>query len=98
MALQGFGRVGTVLAEMLADAGATLVALADDREAVANADRHRRCRRHRAYAQARHGARPAGAEPIDRSTIFGVDCDLFITAGIQYQSTRRPPSSCGPAS
>ena len=37
MALQGFGRVGTVLAEMLADAGATLVALADDRDAVANA-------------------------------------------------------------
>ena len=37
VALQGFGRVGTVLAEMLAEAGVTLVALADYREAVANA-------------------------------------------------------------
>ena len=27
----------------------------------------------------------AGAERIDRSAIFGLDCDLFITAGIQYQ-------------
>ena len=27
----------------------------------------------------------AGPSRIDRSAIFGLDCDLFITAGIQYQ-------------
>ena len=85
MALQGFGRVGTVLAEMLADAGATLVALADDREAVANAagiDAAAAIAHMRKHDTVRD---LPGAEPIDRSAIFGVDCDLFITAGIQYQ-------------
>src|SRR6266540_3027560 len=35
--VQGFGRVGTVLAELLAGAGAVIVAVADDRHAVTNA-------------------------------------------------------------
>jgi glutamate dehydrogenase (NAD(P)+) len=85
VALQGFGRVGTVLAEMLADAGATLVALADDHEAVANPagiDAALAI----AHMRKRDTVRDlAGADAIDRSTIFGVDCDLFITAGVQSQ-------------
>src|SRR6185295_19730730 len=36
VAIQGFGRVGTTLAEMLAAAGARIVGIADDRAAVAN--------------------------------------------------------------
>ena len=85
VALQGFGRVGTVLAEMLAEAGVTLVALADDFNAVANAAGID------VAAAVAHIRRSdtvrelPGAEPIDRSTIFGTDCDLFISAGIQNQ-------------
>jgi glutamate dehydrogenase (NAD(P)+) len=37
IAIQGFGRVGMTIAEELASAGARIVALADDRDAVANA-------------------------------------------------------------
>jgi glutamate dehydrogenase (NAD(P)+) len=85
VALQGFGRVGTVLAAMLSDAGATLVALADDREAVANAAgietaaAIEHVRKHDTVRGV------PGADPIDRASIFGIDCDLFITAGVQYQ-------------
>jgi glutamate dehydrogenase (NAD(P)+) len=83
--LQGFGRVGTVLAEMLAEAGVRIIALADDHDAVANtagidaAAAVKHVRRHDTVREL------PGAEPIDRSTIFGTDCDLFISAGIQYQ-------------
>ena len=83
--LQGFGRVGTVLAEMLAEAGATLVGLADDRQAVANAsgiDAAAAVEHVRKHDTVRD---LADAEAIDRSTIFGLDCDLFVSAGIQYQ-------------
>jgi glutamate dehydrogenase (NAD(P)+) len=85
VALQGFGRVGTVLAEMLADAGVTLVALADDHDAVANpagidaAAAVAHIRKHDTVRDM------SDAQPIDRSSIFGVECDLFITAGVQYQ-------------
>ena len=85
VALQGFGRVGTVLGEMLGDAGATLVALADDRQAVASSagiDPAAAVAHMHKHDTVRD---MPGAEPIDRSAIFGVDCDLFITAGIQYQ-------------
>ena len=85
VALQGFGRVGTVLAEMLAEAGVTLVALADDRQAVANPagiDAEAAVAHVRKHDTVRD---LPGAEPIDRSSIFGIDCDLFISAGIQYQ-------------
>src|SRR2546428_13724593 len=37
VAIQGFGRVGSILATELADAGATLIAIADDRHAVGKA-------------------------------------------------------------
>jgi glutamate dehydrogenase (NAD(P)+) len=89
IALQGFGRVGSVLAEMLADAGVTLVALADDYDAVANAAGID------VAAAVAHGRKHdtvrglPGAEPIDRSAIFAVDCDLFISAGLQNQIDER---------
>jgi glutamate dehydrogenase (NAD(P)+) len=85
VALQGFGRVGTVLAEMLAPAGVVLVAVADDRQAVVNPagiDPAAAV----AYMRKHDTVRDLpGADPIDRASIFGIDCDLFISAGIQYQ-------------
>ena len=85
--IQGFGRVGTTLAEMLSGAGARVVGVADDRAAVVNAS----------------GIDVAGAvdwihrrdsisgcpdtEPIDRTELFGLDCDVFVSAGLQNQVT-----------
>ena len=85
VALQGFGRVGTVLAQKLSDAGASIVAIADDRHAVANPDGIK-------VAPAvewlqRHDTVEGtpDAQPIDRAALFGVDCDILVTAGVQYQ-------------
>ena len=99
VALQGFGRVGTVLAEMLADAGATLVALADDREAVANpagidaaaAIAHMRKQdtvRDLAGAERDRSVRPSSASTATCSS----------PPASSTRSTRPPLSSCGPAS
>ena len=87
IAIQGFGRVGTTLAEMLAAAGARVVAIADDRAAVANpsgidvsgaVD----------WMQRHDSIRDCpGSEPIDRTDLFGIDCDVLVSAGLQNQVT-----------
>jgi glutamate dehydrogenase (NAD(P)+) len=88
VALQGFGRVGTVLAEMLSDAGARIVAIADDRHATANpegievAPAVRHVQRHDTVQGL------PGGEPIERATLFGLDCDILVSAGVQYQIDR----------
>ncbi|HEX6656415.1 MAG TPA: Glu/Leu/Phe/Val dehydrogenase, partial [Candidatus Limnocylindria bacterium] len=85
VAIQGFGRVGTVLAELLHATGARVVAIADDRQAVANpqgipvaaaVDWMRRNDTVREMPD---------AQPMDRAAIFGTACDILITAGVQHQ-------------
>jgi glutamate dehydrogenase (NAD(P)+) len=85
--IQGFGRVGTTLAEMLSKAGARVVGIADDRAAVANptgidvADAV-------AWVRQRDSISGCpGAEPIDRADLFGLDCDVLVSAGLQNQVT-----------
>jgi glutamate dehydrogenase (NAD(P)+) len=85
VAIQGFGRVGTVLAELLDRAGARIVALADDRHAVANAAGI-------PVAPAVEWIRrqdtvegTPDATPIGRPSLFGVDCDILVSAGVQHQ-------------
>jgi glutamate dehydrogenase (NAD(P)+) len=85
--VQGFGRVGTVLAEMLAGAGARVVAIADDRHAVTNPAGidvqaavdwvHRR--------DTVQGT--PGTEPIARADVFALACDVLVSAGVQHQIT-----------
>jgi glutamate dehydrogenase (NAD(P)+) len=88
VALQGFGRVGTVLAAMLADAGATVVALADDQLAVTN-PRGIRVPAAVEWMQKHDTVRDIpDTEPIDRAAVFGVDCDILVSAGVQYQVNR----------
>jgi glutamate dehydrogenase (NAD(P)+) len=85
VAIQGFGRVGMVLAPMLSHAGAQIVALADDRHAVANPDgidvaaAVEWMRKHDSIQGL------PDAEPMDRQAAFGVDCDILVSAGVQYQ-------------
>jgi glutamate dehydrogenase (NAD(P)+) len=85
--VQGFGRVGGVVAELLSEAGAVVVAIADDRHAVANAAGidvkaavewvHRR--------DTVQGA--PGTEPIARADVFALACDILVSAGVQHQIT-----------
>jgi glutamate dehydrogenase (NAD(P)+) len=85
VAIQGFGRVGSSLARMLAGAGSSVVAIADDRSAVANPSgidvesAIAWMRRHDAVADMPE------TEPMDRNDIFGVDCDILVSAGVQHQ-------------
>jgi glutamate dehydrogenase (NAD(P)+) len=85
VAIQGFGRVGMVLAPMLSEAGAQIVALADDRHAVTNPDgivvpaAVEWMRKHDSIRGL------PDAQPIDRQALFGIDCDIFVSAGVQYQ-------------
>ena len=91
VAVQGFGRVGSSLAQMLAAAGARIVAIADDRHAVAAPARGNRgldvaaavdwVRDHDAITGF------AAGEEIDRAEIFAHDCDVLVSAGVQGQIT-----------
>jgi len=87
VAIQGYGRVGTILAEQLAAAGARIVAIADDRKAVANpagidsGPAAEWVKRHDSI-----GGLP-GADPIDRADLFATDCEVLVSAGLQNQVT-----------
>ncbi|HET8570671.1 MAG TPA: Glu/Leu/Phe/Val dehydrogenase [Candidatus Limnocylindria bacterium] len=85
--IQGFGRVGSILAEMLCGAGCRMIALADDRDAVANPAG---IEIDRAVGWVREHDAIAGlpdTEPIARDDIFAVDCDILVSAGLQAQIT-----------
>ena len=87
--VQGFGRVGMILAEMLAGTDSTIVAVADDHAAVRNpagiaigpAVAH--------MTEHDSVAGLPGAEPIDRDAVFGEPCDILVSAGLQHQVTQR---------
>jgi glutamate dehydrogenase (NAD(P)+) len=85
VAIQGFGRVGSSLARMLADAGCRIVAIADDRNAVANQtgiDIGRAV----SLGRGPNGVRGLpDTEPMERQDIFGLDCDVLVSAGVQQQ-------------
>jgi glutamate dehydrogenase (NAD(P)+) len=87
VAIQGFGRVGMTLAEELVAAGAVVVGLADDRDAVSNPsgiaiDRAVEWMRE-------HDAIKGlpGAEPMPKAEFFGLDCDIVVPAGLQGEIT-----------
>jgi glutamate dehydrogenase (NAD(P)+) len=83
--IQGFGRVGSVLAEMLVAEGARIVAIADDRNAVRNPAG---IDVGAAVAWMQRHDRIDGlpdTEPVERSAIFGLECAVLVSAGVQYQ-------------
>ena len=86
--VQGFGRVGTILAEMLAAAGARVVALADDRHAVRNAGGIAIPAAVAHMAERDTIDELRGAEAVDRREIFGEPCEILISAGLSHQITR----------
>ena len=87
VAIQGFGRVGMTLAEELDEAGAVIVGLADDRDAVAN-ERGidvqvavRWMREHDAIRDL------PGTEPMTKAELFAMECDVVALAGLQGEIT-----------
>ena len=87
VAIQGFGRVGMTLAEELAAAGATVIGVADDREAVTAAGGipiGRAVEWMREHDAVR--GLPA-AEPLTKSELFALDCDVLLLAGLQGEVT-----------
>ena len=85
--VQGFGRVGMTVAEELTAAGATIVGIADDREAVANPSG---ISIERATDWMREHDSVAGlpdAEPMSKPDLFALDCDILVLAGLQGEVT-----------
>jgi glutamate dehydrogenase (NAD(P)+) len=87
VAIQGFGRVGRILAEMLDAAGARVVAIADDRAAVANTTGIDVAAAVEWVQRRDTIVGCPGADPIERDDLFGIDCDVLVTAGLQNQVT-----------
>jgi glutamate dehydrogenase (NAD(P)+) len=89
VAVQGFGRVGMTLAEELDAAGARVIAIGDDRDAVHAAgglDISRATRWMREHDTIRD---LPDAERIDKSALFELDCDILVPAGLQGEITAR---------
>jgi len=87
IAIQGFGRVGMTLAEELGAAGAAIVGVADDREAMTNPqgiDVQAAVRWMREHDKIRG---LPGAEPMTKAELFAMDCDLVALAGLQGEIT-----------
>lgn len=85
--LQGFGNVGSVVAAELAKRGAKLVAIADLSGAIVNPDGLdiKALSQHVRQAEGVGGFKKASQ--IDRSEIFGLDCDILIPAATESQIT-----------
>jgi glutamate dehydrogenase (NAD(P)+) len=87
VAIQGFGRVGMTVAEELAAAGARIIGIADDRDAVANPAgipvprAVEWMQEHDAI-----GGLPE-TDALTKADIFGLDCDILVLAGLQGEVT-----------
>jgi glutamate dehydrogenase (NAD(P)+) len=87
VAIQGFGRVGMTLAEELSAAGAKVVAIADDRQAVRNEagiDLPRALKWMREHDAVRG---LPDTEPISKADLFAMPCEILATAGLQGEIT-----------
>ena len=85
--LQGFGRVGSILAEMLCGAGCRMIAITDDRDAVYNPtaiDIGTAVRWVHEHDSVR--GMPE-TEPMERDAAFGLECEILVSAGLQNQIT-----------
>jgi glutamate dehydrogenase (NAD(P)+) len=89
VAIQGFGRVGMTVAEELDRAGARVVAIADDRQAVTNragvdvARAVEWMREHDTIADLPE------SEPLPKAEVFSIDADVLVLAGLQGELTNR---------
>ena len=87
VAIQGFGNVGSVSAQLLTEAGAKIVAITDWKGGVANAGGldlaalAEYVRRHKTVAGFE------GGEPLTNEQLFALDVDVLIPAALENQIT-----------
>src|SRR5687767_10666874 len=87
VAVQGFGNVGSVSADLLAKAGARIVAITDWKGGVYN-PKGLDVPRLIAYAQQHKTVDDfPGADPIDNELLFALDADVLIPAALENQIT-----------
>lgn len=89
IAVQGFGNVGSVAADLLADMGAKIVAVTDWKGGVYNGAGLdvKALIAHVQRTKSVDGF--SGAEPLAQKDIFGLDVDVFIPAALENQITEK---------
>jgi glutamate dehydrogenase (NAD(P)+) len=87
VALQGFGNVGSVSADLLAKIGAKIVAVTDWKGGVYN-ERGLDIQKMIDYAQ-QHRTIDGfpGGDPLDAAKLFGLDVDVLVPAALENQIT-----------
>ena len=94
MAVQGFGNVGSVSADLIAKLGAKIVAVTDWKGGVTipNWPRH-----HEDDRAARRNTRPStaspGGDPIENDQLFSLDVDVLVPAALENQITEENAST-----
>jgi glutamate dehydrogenase/leucine dehydrogenase len=81
--VQGFGQVGTALAELLAAEGNRIVAVSDVYGGIYNADGIDITALKAHVAETGKVVDLAGSEPIDNEKLFTIDCDIIVPAAVQ---------------
>ncbi len=88
VAIQGFGNVGAVAAELFAGEGAKIVAVQDSRGAIFN-DKGLDVAALADHARGGGGvATFAGGEKLDREDFWEVRCDVLVPAALESQLTK----------
>jgi glutamate dehydrogenase (NAD(P)+) len=92
VAIQGFGNVGSISAELLSEIGARIVAVTDWKSGVYNAQGLdvQRLSEHVRRSKTVEGF--PGAEPITNQQLFALDVDVLIPAALENQITRENAS------
>src|SRR5215471_11270601 len=87
VAVQGFGNVGSVSADLLSKIGAKIVAVTDWKGGVYNANGLDISKMIDFAKQRRTIEGFPGGEPLDNSKLFGLDVDVLIPAALENQIT-----------
>ena len=87
VAIQGFGNVGSISAQLLAESGAKIVAVADWKGGVYNAKGLDVAALTEHVAKHRTVAGFGGAEPLTNEQLFALDVDILIPAALENQIT-----------
>jgi glutamate dehydrogenase (NAD(P)+) len=89
VAIQGFGNAGSIAAKLIADEGATVVAVSDSTGGIANPN-GLEVSKVIAWKQ-EHGTVQGfpGATDITNAEVLEVDCDILIPAALENQITAR---------
>ncbi|HEX4931755.1 MAG TPA: Glu/Leu/Phe/Val dehydrogenase, partial [Gemmatimonadaceae bacterium] len=87
VAIQGFGNVGSVSADLMAQHGARVVAVTDWMGGVYNETGIDIPRLIDYASQRRTVAGFPGGEPIDSASLFGLDVDILVPAALENQIT-----------